>query len=100
MYIYLKKNVKSRIYSLDKEIKVKKKKLSFTFRPYMLIVMSKSTLKAIILNISQRSRTKTVHNKTFRPHLRYIFGISDNMTQHFWNVKSTFCQSYHITSFK
>lgn len=26
MYIYLKKNVKSRIYSLDKEIKVKKKK--------------------------------------------------------------------------
>lgn len=25
MYIYLKKNVKSRIYSLDKEIKVKKK---------------------------------------------------------------------------
>lgn len=82
MYIYLKKNVKSRIYSLDKEIKVKKTKLSFTFRPYLLIVMSKSTLKAIIhvLNISQRSRTKTVHNKTFRPHLRYIFGISDNMT--------------------
>lgn len=96
MYIYLKKNVKSRIYSLDKEIKVKKKKLSFTFRPYLLIVMSKSTLKVIILNI----RTKTVHNKTFRPHLPYIFGISDNMTQHFWNVKSTFCQSYHITSFK
>lgn len=86
---------------LTKKSKLKKKKLSFTFRPYLLIVMSKSTLKAIILlYISQRSRTKTVHNKTFRPHLRYIFGISDNMTQHFWNVKSTFCQSYHITSFK
>lgn len=27
MYIYLKKNVKSRIYSLDKEIKVKTKKI-------------------------------------------------------------------------
>lgn len=65
---------------LTKKSKLKQKKLSFTFRPYLLIVMSKSTLKAIILNISQRSRTKTVHNKTSRPHLRYIFGISDNMT--------------------
>lgn len=27
MYIYLKQNVKSRIYSLDKEIKVKEKKI-------------------------------------------------------------------------
>lgn len=67
MYIYLKKNVKSRIYSLDKEIKVKKKKLSFTFKPYLLIVMSKSTLKAKILNISQRSRTK---------HSGHIYGTS------------------------
>lgn len=77
MYIYLKKNVKSRIYSLDKEIKVKKKKLSFTFRPYLLIVMSKSTLKAIILNISQRSRTKTVHNKN----------IQATSTVHLWDFR-------------
>lgn len=72
MYIYLKKNVKSRIYSLDKEIKVKKKKLSFTFRPYLLIVMSKSTLKAIILNISQRSRKKQFITK----HSGHIYGTS------------------------
>lgn len=51
MYIYLKKNVKLRIYLFDKEIKVKKKKLLFIFRLYLLIVMLKSILKVIILNI-------------------------------------------------
>lgn len=60
----------------------------------------KEYFKSYNIKYFSKIKKKTVHNKTFRPHLRYIFGISDNMTQHFWNVKSTFCQSYHITSFK
>lgn len=78
----------------------KKSKLKKKIIIHIQTISANSHVKEYFKSISQRSRTKTVHNKTFRPHLRYIFGISDNMTQHFWNVKSTFCQSYHITSFK